>query len=131
MPARFCLSCGGRYHTTDANGMAYYHTCPDHTIVSVTRGALKLDVELHAVQPGDVIVSQRNAPRANARDENVQADGKTKGQPIAAGAGVLEAPDAATLAAAVAASPAAALAVTQGAPAPAPTPVGPIGVAFS
>jgi antitoxin (DNA-binding transcriptional repressor) of toxin-antitoxin stability system len=88
-----CLSCGGTYEPIGADGLRYYHACPPVTRRHVVRAGAPLDVPLDEVQPtdtvtvlragapvavlvsaltkDDTIVGDTQAPRPNARDENI------------------------------------------------------------
>lgn len=104
MAFRFCKACGGRYQTVTTSGQLYFHVCPTQILVTVDRAGLIVELPIQLLQAGDVEKSRRDVVRAGAVNENVIGGGDDQGQPIAAGAGALEAEDAAALDALVAAA---------------------------
>lgn len=66
-----CLSCGGTYEDPLADGMRYFHACPDLSEVEVRR-ALGLPLDGADLTPAQ-LEQVRRAPRARPtpRDENL------------------------------------------------------------
>jgi hypothetical protein len=94
MAKRQCRSCGGIYFDPQRDGLAYYHSCPPVTLVTVERLGVELEVALDQVLALDKELSRRDVPRPNARDENItlHRDG-TRDSIVAEGAGAIELSD--------------------------------------
>jgi hypothetical protein len=84
-----CVSCGGVYQPTQADGTTYFHACPDTKLVTPA---------VIDKATGDVTKPAVYQALANRRNENIRVDPDTgKATIIAAGGGVVPAPAPASL----------------------------------
>ncbi len=90
-----CNACGGTYHTTNADGTLYFHSCPPLSAPELAAKVAAGKVTLPAGETVEDAIARRRYERANKRDENVSGatDAKGKALPKAAGDGVRTVPD--------------------------------------
>lgn len=110
-----CGTCQGEYVTEFADGTRYFHACPPLVLVSVSRegegreiplaelvptdrimvlrGGSAIETTIAQVLPDDRRIGDREVPRPNARNENVDPTKTTDRRPmIAEGRGAVAVP---------------------------------------
>lgn len=101
-----CGTCAGTYATQTVDGCRYFHACPplllleivrdsavlevalsdlrSSDIVKVYRNGAAIDVAIAAMLPDDFRLGERERPRPNARNENVDPTKARETSPIIA-----------------------------------------------
>lgn len=93
-----CLSCGGTYNATLADGTQYFHRCPPLSLEELTAAVAAGKVDLPKGETVDEAFERRVYERAHFRDENLTSTHEQDaGKMRAAGAGVVELPDVAPI----------------------------------
>ena len=86
-----CLSCGGIYSPTNADGTAYYHACPPLSAPELAAVVAKGKIALPAGETVDVAIARRSYERANKRNENPPSTSPADaGKLTSPGAGVVD-----------------------------------------
>lgn len=101
-----CGSCAGEYDSIFPDGTRYFHACGPVNVTRVTRAGATIDVPIStlkpddlvtvqrdgknlevpiaAMQPGDLRQGDRNVPRQDARNENIDPRKANTPHPIVA-----------------------------------------------